>query len=417
MPRNRLAVVRSAAGGWTRKHWLAGGGSLLGWAAAILLAGTIISWGVIAVGLPQNPSSELAPLATQVALPQPLDPSDALAANDRLALQRDLIEYAADSRVRTWTLLAQVIGALVLGAGGYFTWRNLHLAREGQITNRFTQAIGQLGAELNDGKPNLEVRLGGIYALERIAVDSPTDRQAIFDVLSAYVRHNTWWTPSMQTLDPHADEVHYVARSLRDTYGPYSPSPDRRSYRLDPTVQAALTVLARRQVTADTPEQFRLDLSHTNLEAAELSGANLDYANLRGARLVEAVLRGASLRQADLRNADLRGADLLATRLQAAILSGAHLEDAALGTGPMTAEFNTSADLTGAQMYDTRLLRAKVYEVDLTKVIGLQPEQVISADGWEYARLGKDLEIAARQVSVSDQQAGKSSAQCPNRQI
>jgi hypothetical protein len=67
-------------------------------------------------------------------------------------------------------------------AAGVIAWRNLQatqarleLDREAQITHRFTQAIWQLGAELKNGKPNLEVRLGGIYALERIA----RDRRAI----------------------------------------------------------------------------------------------------------------------------------------------------------------------------------------------------------------------------------------------
>ena len=63
--------------------------------------------------------------------------------------------------------------------GGYFAWRNLRVANESQVTDRFTKAIDQLGSERSDkdGKPvpNLEVWLGGIYAFERIARDSPRD--------------------------------------------------------------------------------------------------------------------------------------------------------------------------------------------------------------------------------------------------
>jgi hypothetical protein len=57
---------------------------------------------------------------------------------------------------------------------GYLTWRNVRIAQEnlavtqqGHITDRFTKAIDQLGAT------NVEVRVGGIYALGRIAEDSP----------------------------------------------------------------------------------------------------------------------------------------------------------------------------------------------------------------------------------------------------
>src|SRR5712691_8827678 len=74
------------------------------------------------------------------------------------------------------------------------TQDKLEVDREAQITNRFTQAIGQLGAELKDGRPNLEVRLGGIYALERIARDSPRDHWTIMEILTAYVRQNAPWT-------------------------------------------------------------------------------------------------------------------------------------------------------------------------------------------------------------------------------
>src|SRR5205823_3729030 len=41
------------------------------------------------------------------------------------------------------------------------------LTRQGQIADRFTKAIEQLGSQ-----NNLDVRLGGIYALEQIARDS-----------------------------------------------------------------------------------------------------------------------------------------------------------------------------------------------------------------------------------------------------
>ena len=58
------------------------------------------------------------------------------------------------------------------------------VSQEGQITDRFTRAIEQLGAE------QLQVRLGGIYALERIARDSPGDHWPIMEVLTAFVREN-----------------------------------------------------------------------------------------------------------------------------------------------------------------------------------------------------------------------------------
>jgi hypothetical protein len=83
--------------------------------------------------------------------------------------------------------MAQILGGTALLSGLYFTWRTLRTNQEGQITERFTRAINQLGST----EP--EIRLGGIYALERIARDSERDRSTITQVLSAYIRQNSPW--------------------------------------------------------------------------------------------------------------------------------------------------------------------------------------------------------------------------------
>ena len=80
--------------------------------------------------------------------------------------------------------VAQVIGGVAFLAGLYFTAETLRVAQDGQITERFTKAIAQLASK------DLEVRLGGIYALERIARDSERDHGPIMEVLTAYVREH-----------------------------------------------------------------------------------------------------------------------------------------------------------------------------------------------------------------------------------
>ena len=69
-------------------------------------------------------------------------------------------------------------------------WANLKAVQEGQITERFTKAIEQLGAIDDNGKPRLELRLGGIHALERIAQESEKDHWPIMEVLTTYVREH-----------------------------------------------------------------------------------------------------------------------------------------------------------------------------------------------------------------------------------
>jgi uncharacterized protein YjbI with pentapeptide repeats len=55
-------------------------------------------------------------------------------------------------------------------------------ATERRITELYTKAVEQLG---NDKAP---VRLGGLYALERLAQDNSAHRQTIIDVICAYLR-------------------------------------------------------------------------------------------------------------------------------------------------------------------------------------------------------------------------------------
>jgi hypothetical protein len=92
--------------------------------------------------------------------------------------------FKAENDART--TLAQIIGGFAVLMGLYVAWqnlrqninttaqnleltnKNLELTKEGQVTDRFTKAIEQLGATDDKGKPKLELRLGGIYALERM---------------------------------------------------------------------------------------------------------------------------------------------------------------------------------------------------------------------------------------------------------
>jgi len=52
-------------------------------------------------------------------------------------------------------LWAQILAATGLFIGAYYAWRRIDVAQEGQITERFTRAIDQLGSE------KLEIRMGG----------------------------------------------------------------------------------------------------------------------------------------------------------------------------------------------------------------------------------------------------------------
>src|SRR6266540_1653314 len=231
------------------------------------------------------------------------------------------------------TTLLQSIGGLFLIAGVVATWRQVQLTRhqleilrEGQITERFTRAIEQLGSD------NLDVRLGGIYALERIASSSKVDRGPILEVLTAYVRGHSPWPPAGWE------------------YGAATPT--------EPDVQAVVAILGRLDAVGDE----ELLLARVDLRSAYLRRANLDHANLRNSSLRgvqgrNTRLRGAVLKQADLTKALLQGADLQGADLQRADLTGANL---------------SGADLRGAAL-DGAVLRGIVTDEATRWPEGLMP--------------------------------------------
>jgi uncharacterized protein YjbI with pentapeptide repeats len=244
--------------------------------------------------------------------------------------------------------LAQIIGGVFLLAGLYSSTQSFTLQREGQITDRFTKAIEQLGAVDTEGRPKLEVRLGAIYALERIARDSERDHWPIMEVLMAYVRRE----PS-----PSKDAAQIGKQAIGTKAHPIE-NPDPRPLRAD--YMAILTVITRRDQNHD-PLYKRVDLSWADFSGAKISGdidlshADLRHANLSHSDLSSLTLREVSLYQADLRGASFFGGDLSGSWLSQADLSDAWLYDVNL----------RKADLSGAHLSGTRLDRADLSDANL----------------------------------------------------
>jgi hypothetical protein len=78
------------------------------------------------------------------------------------------------------------VGALIFTALSLNTTRDqVAVAQERQYTDRYSRAIEQLGRQ---GPDQLQIRLGGIYALERLARDSLRDQPTIVEVISTFIR-------------------------------------------------------------------------------------------------------------------------------------------------------------------------------------------------------------------------------------
>jgi Pentapeptide repeats (8 copies) len=251
-------------------------------------------------------------------------------AEKRIELQQAQAKLRDDVRA---TLLQGIAGLLLL-LGAFATWRQVQISREGQITERFSRAIEQLGSGKED------VQLGGIYTLERVARDSSGDRRTVQSVLGAYVRTHAPWP-------------------VGSPEGPQHPTPtvDRQlAWLLNraPDVQAALGVLGRRPRSPDEP-QLQLNLSRVDLRGAFLHGARLSEAQFRHSNLARALLPGAQLQNADLEDVDLREAKLQRARLTGANLHRAYLQGADLQGADLRGANLQGADLAGADLAGANL--------------------------------------------------------------
>jgi uncharacterized protein YjbI with pentapeptide repeats len=268
--------------------------------------------------------------------PLPASRFAGVAPDKRVELETNRLKLQNDARA---TLL-QGLGGVALLVGAYFTYRQvtnsraqLHVAQQGQITERFTRAIDQLGHN------QLDVRLGGIYALERIARDSPDDQPTIGEVLTAFVRSHAPWPPRLPG--------QYIATApIREVQELQIRAAD---------VQATLTVLGRGNFACPELQADRLDLHAVDLRHASLRDANLERANLEGAHLEGTRLWVANLKGADLFEAHLMEAALYGANLEEASLAGADLKMASLGGASLARANLSSADLIGADLRHVHL--------------------------------------------------------------
>jgi uncharacterized protein YjbI with pentapeptide repeats len=317
--------------------------------------------------------------------------------------------------------VGQAVAVGLTGAAGFiglaFTWRGLRQTREstqktlelteqGQITERFTSAINQLGATDDDRNKNMDIRVGGIYALERIAKESPEDHWAIMEVLTAYVRHHArrQKSPDAEAQEDVAEVPHpgFPGHSQKGIPGweydypgwEYDYVPD---VVLEPDIRAIMTIIRRRKRYYQGGEPEPLDLRET-----DLPGANLPEVNLRKAQLDRANLQKANLREANLGgalqwapHAPLEGKGVLmppewGLRGTAAHFDKADLREAVLANADLRGTSLRNANLRGASLRKANLRCADLQYADLRRAVLKQADlrdATLSATNFQMASL------------------------------
>ena len=342
--------------------------------------------------------------------------------------------------------VAAVFGAPFLVWRSFVAQRQADIAEQGQITERINKAVGNLGAtrsvkrhRISSGgfkryekdehgkldytkpiledftEPNLEVRIGAIYALERLAQDSLRDHVQIMEILTAYIRENAKaegadtfpepdWGPLPDDATDDERKAHEEARTKRFTHSIFESKAWKwaRKLKCRTDTQAALTVIGRRNAEQKAREKadirqsddgYRLDLRETNLQGTDLS--NLDFTN---ALMTRARLEGANFRRAQLVGANLAGARMQGVDLGEAWMSEANLFEARLEGAYLTEARLDSADLSSARMEGAMLFKARLEGADLGGARLDQSTDFSAADTTRAAL--KSLDLASVPISA-----------------
>lgn len=204
--------------------------------------------------------------------------------------------------------------------------RQAETAQQGLRNERYQKGAEMLGSEV------LSVRLGGIYALQRLARENPTEyKMQILRLFRAFVCHRTYDKHDRANMDTQvmgSDEV----RQLREDVQ---------------AVMEAISKYEQRDIALERNEHFALDFTNAYLGYARLNDANLAWAILWKANLYNSILW-----KADLSNAILKESNLSRCDLKEAVLLNADLRE---------------AELSGAKLMGTKLNDAKIEDADLSK--------------------------------------------------
>ncbi len=261
-----------------------------------------------------------------------------------------------DDKDTSFYNLSLAVFAILSGLGAVFGFYTSIIRTEtqeqGLVTDRINKAVEGLGKSTDAGEPIIEVRLGALYALERIAKDSLRDHVQIIEILCTYIHHNTAFSNKLE--NPRKD------------------------------MQAAATIIGRRAKWPNGKKRIKTEYLiyvgyRIDLKKCDLRGAILISGYLRGMYFVGANMKGANLSSADATRAifndtDLRGAAFQGTKLESTNFFNANMQDAKL----------VSANLHRALIRNTTLINAIFSFTNMSdasfSVIALQGAKITQAN-------------------------------------
>ncbi|MGM7648195.1 pentapeptide repeat-containing protein [Nocardia sp. JW2] len=273
--------------------------------------------------------------------------------------------------------MATFVGAAAAVGALWFTNQTLRatndqmaLTRQTAITDRMQKATEQLASE------KINARLAGVYLLERLAKDAPSDAPIVYELLEAFVRQR--------------DEARCepTDRSVLIGKGDVQVG-NRQRGPLD--LQTAMNILLRHYKSIPEHEWPE--------EGPDFRGACLAAFDLTDARFIRS-----NFVQADLREAEFGKADLTGSSFSLADLSEQDFYDVQL-----TDAWFRAASAPRIDMSYVRAVNAEFYATDLTEATLFFSD--FSEASFAHARLSGAILVGLNLTNANLQSADLSYAQ------
>ena len=233
--------------------------------------------------------------------------------------------------------------------------RQTYTDEQGLITDRINKAIERLNTNDKNGLPIIEVRLGALYALERIAQDSIRDHIQIMDILCAYVKTNS---PLPKKATPPSKDIQVAVKII--------------GWRGN-------GIEGKKRLRKEKQKKYFIDLSYCDLNGLifnkmDLSRALFYYSNFDKAKFYETTMKSARfdyaelndvrIEKTDITNGSFRSAEIIHSLFSVSNLTNASFFQANLSKSYI----GNRVSLCNASLADANMSNMEIANADMTNV-------------------------------------------------
>ncbi|MBT2130702.1 pentapeptide repeat-containing protein [Planktotalea lamellibrachiae] len=228
--------------------------------------------------------------------------------------------------------------------------------------------------EVERVEPNLEVRLGGILALERIAQEEPSFHIQIMEILTAYVRENSRVRSSTQMRTDIQLTIEVIGRRSQQ--------------------QIDIERHNSRSNLGPDGSGFSLDLSSCDLSGVRVVELNLEHANFHGTDFRNSLFSRCQLQHSRFANSSFKGVLFIQCSLASVHLSEISLSDASFNNCDLSRAFVTDCATNTETVFSECSVEGTAFrKVDLSEIQDFATNFGLSfLDGSSASPAGYDID-------------------------